>query len=83
MKSPPPDSSRLTLAELLNAHRPRTGRKPSVSREWAEEVVREYLTSGLSLRDLAAKHGVGLGVVKRAVKRVRERIESSEKETAK
>lgn len=45
--------------------------------------MREYLTSGLSLRDLAAKHGVGLGVVKRAVKRVRERIESSEKETAK
>ena len=51
------------------------GRKPSLTEEQEDEVIRRYLSSGQSLRDIGADMGIALSTCRRAIARARARLQ--------
>lgn len=65
------------LDERISAERVK-GRKPTLSPEQDLELVKEYLQSPQSLREIARARGLTLGVCRRAIRRVRDTVGTSE-----
>lgn len=55
--------------------KPPLGRKPHLTEEMQKAVAAEYYADeDISMRALATKHGVSVSVIRRAIKRVAERV---------
>jgi len=67
-----------TVSQALNEHtvvKKMRGRKPSVTEEQEDELVRRYLTSKESLADVANAMGITRSTARRAIARARSRLQ--------
>ncbi len=67
-----------TVSQALNEHtvvKKMSGRRPSVTEEQEDELVRRYLTTGESLADVAAALGITRSTARRAIARARARLQ--------
>ena len=71
------DEGERSVADMLDertATERTKGRPPSLKQDEELEIVKEFLLTGASLRQIAARRGHTLGVCRRAVRRVKERV---------
>ena len=69
-----------TVSQALNERtvvKRMRGRRPSISQEQEDELVRRYLTSGASLRDIASEMGITRSTARRAIARARSRLQDT------
>ncbi len=66
-----------TVSQALNEHtvvKKTRGRKPSITEEQEDEIVRRYLTSKESLAEVASAMGITHSTARRAIARARSRL---------